>query len=421
MNQFRFEGGLKTTLLILIAIGVVSLGITFIGDNAELHYPRFWSNILHNSVFFTGIAFLALFFLCACITSWAGWHTVFKRVWEAYSLFLIPGLILMLIIGIGAGRGWHQMYEWTNTEIVQEDKILQGKSGFLNSGWYVFGTIIIVGLWILVATRLRRLSLKEDQVGNVAFTQHHNMRVWAAAGLPLIGFGSAALIWLWVMSVDPHWYSTLFGWYNGASLFIAMTALTILCLYFLKGRGYYRQVTVEHIHDLGKYLFAISIFWTYLWFSQYMLIWYGNVGEETIYFRERIDKYPVWFYGNLVVNFVMPFLILMRNDTKRKLGSLAFVALLVFLGHWMDFFLMLKPGIWNAVSHAAHAGTEGAGHAAEQASSFVAGFTLPGFLEFGTMLGFLGVFLYFFFTVLSRAPLIPRNDPYLAESVHHHV
>lgn len=112
----------------------------------------------------------------------------------------------------------------------------------------------------------------------------------------------------------------------------------------------------------------------------------------------------------------------MRNDTKRKLGSLAFVAVAVFVGHWMDFFLMLKPGIWKSVSHGAHdAAANGAEHAAEHAAAFVPGFTLPGFLEIGTMLGFLGLFLYFFFTVLSKAPLIPKNDPYLAESLHHHV
>jgi hypothetical protein len=418
MNHFRFEGGLKTTLLILMAIGVISLVITYMGDNPDMHHPRFWSNILHNSVFFMGIAFIALFFLCTCITAWSGWHTLFKRVWEAYALFLIPGLLLMLLIGVGAWGGWHHLYEWANADIVAEDKILTGKSGFLNSSWYILGTLIIVGLWILITTRLRRLSLSEDQTGDMSFRHHHKMRIWAAAGLPLIGFGSAAVIWLWIMSVDPHWYSTLFAWYNGASLFVAMIALTILCLYFLKSRGYYRQVTVEHIHDLGKFLFAITIFWTYLWFSQYMLIWYGNVGEETIYFKERIDNYPVWFYGNLIVNFALPFLILMRNDTKRKLGSLAFVALAVLFGHWMDFFLMLKPGIWKAVSHGAHDTTE---HAAEHASTFIPGFTLPGFLEFGTMLGFFGLFLFFFFAVLSKAPLIPRNDPYLAESLHHHV
>jgi hypothetical protein len=401
-----------------MAIGIGSLVITYMGDSAEMHHPRFWSNILHNSVFFTGIAILALFFLSACITSWAGWPTVFKRVWEAYSLFLIPGLVLMVLIGVGAWGGWHHLYEWADPDIVTGDRVLEGKSSFLNPKWYVFGTLIIVGLWILITNRIRRLSIQEDEVGDTSFTQHRKMRVWAVAALPLIGFGSAALFWQWVMSVDPHWYSTLFAWYCGASLFVAMTALTILCMYFLKSRGYYRQVTVEHIHDLGKYLFAITIFWTYLWFSQYMLIWYGNIGEETIYFKERIADYPVWFYGNLIVNFLLPFLILMRNDTKRKLGSLAFVALIVFLGHWMDFFLMLKPGIWKAASHGAHAAGE---HAAEHAATFVPGFTLPGFLELGTLLGFVGLFLFFFFSVLSKAALIPRNDPYLAESVHHHV
>lgn len=418
MNQFKFEGGLRTTLLIMIAIGVISLVITFLGDSAEMHYPRFWSNILHNGVFFTGIAFLALFFLCACITAWAGWHTVFKRLWEAYALFLIPGLVLMLIVGFGAWFGWHHLYEWANTDLVENDKILKGKSGFLNPRWYVFGTLIIVGLWILITTRLRRLSLEEDRAGDTGFRYHHKMRIWAAAGLPLIGFGSAAMIWQWVMSVDPHWYSTLFAWYSGASLFISMVALTIMTLYFLKSRGYFHQVTNDHIHDLGKFVFAISIFWMYLWFSQYMLIWYGNIGEETIYFRERMDKYPVWFYGNLIVNFLLPFFILMRNDTKRKIGSLGFVALAVFIGHWMDFFLMLKPGIWKSASHGAH--HDAADHG-EHVSSFVSGFTLPGFLEFGTLIGFLGLFLFFVFTALSKAPLIPRNDPYLAESVHHHV
>ncbi len=414
MNHFKFEGGLKRTLLILIAIGVVSLVITFMGDNAALHYPRFWSNILLNSIFFTGIACMALFFLGACITAWAGWYVIFKRIWEAYALFLIPGLALMVFIGLGTWFGWHHLYAWADPNIVAGDKVLEGKSGFLNPVWYVFGSIAIVGIWILVAVQIRRLSVTEDRLGDASFSLHKKMRVWGAAILPLIGFGSAAMFWIWVMSVDPHWYSTLFAWYCGASLFVAMIALTIMTLYFLKSRGYFRQVSLDHIHDLGKYLFAFTIFWTYLWFSQYMLIWYGNMGDETVYFKQRIDHYPIWFYGNLVVNFLLPLLILMRNDTKRKLGSLGFMSLLLFLGHWMDFFLMLKPGIWNAAQETTEI-------APEHVSGFIPGFTIPGFLEFGTLLGFVGLFFFFFFTVLSKAPLIPRNDPYLAESVHHHV
>ena len=194
-------------------------------------------------------------------------------------------------------------------------------------------------------------------------------------------------------------------------------------------------MTTEHMHDLGKFLFAFSIFWTYMWFSQFMLIWYANIGEETGYFLHRREEYSFLFYANLAVNFLIPFFVLMRNDTKRKLGSLAFVAVIVFIGHWVDFFLMIKPGVkitrdghghgdaaahgGEAVAHGAH---EAAGHGVHEAvaSSFEIGYTIPGLLELGTMIGFLGLFFFVTLTALSKAPLIAKNDPYLDESLHHH-
>jgi hypothetical protein len=225
------------------------------------------------------------------------------------------------------------------------------------------------------------------------------------------------------MSVDAHWYSTLYAWYCMASWFLAACSLTILLLIYLKSKGYFENVTVEHLHDLGKFMFAFSIFWTYCWFSQYMLIWYGNVGEETIYFKERTDHYPVLFFGNLVINFVLPFLILMRNTTKRRYGTLIFTSILVFVGHWWDFFYMIKPGTFLTAQEIAHHNVEG-GHeeaVAHHTSSFVAGFTIPGLLELGIMLGFLAGFIYFVFTRLEQASLTPVNDPYLDESLHHEV
>jgi hypothetical protein len=416
MNQFKFEGKLKTTFLIMMLIGVISMVMTFIGDD-EFH-SRFWSNFLHNSVFFTGIGMMALFMLCAKITAFAGWHTVFKRTWEAYSLFLIVGLVLMLIVAAGIWGGWHHLYHWADAESVATDPILQGKSGFLNKGWYTFGTLILVGVWILIATRIRSLSKKEDESGDSTFGHHKKMRIWAAAGLPILGFTSAAMIWQWVMSVDAHWYSTLFAWYNAASMMVAMVAFTILCLIYLKSKGYLVRMTEEHLHDLGKYMFAFSIFWTYLWFSQYMLIWYGNVGEETIYFKERLDNHRVLFFMNLGINFFLPFFVLMRNDTKKKYGTLIFASLFLIFGHWLDFFLMLKPGILHTTHELAAHGAEAAGHAGH---SFTAGFCLPGFLEIGTLIGFTGLFLYAFFYNLTKANLVPTRDPYLMESVHHHV
>jgi hypothetical protein len=428
MNQYTFTANHRNVLLGAIGIGIVCLILTWIGDDA--YHTRFWSNFLHNSVFFTMIAAMAVFFIAACVTAYAGWHTTFKRVWEAYSMFLVFGLGLLLIVALGNYMHWHHLYHWADEAGVQTDPILKGKSSFLNKNWYMFGTLIFVGTWAFFAYKLRSLSNEEDQHGDRSFVQHKNMRVYAAIFLPIIGFTSAAMIWQWVMSVDAHWYSTLFAWYSTASAFVSMIALTILLIIFLKSNGYFSLVNENHIHDLGKFLFAISIFWTYLWFSQFMLIWYANIGEETIYFRERYDNYPALFFGNLIINFLVPFFILMRNDTKRKFGSVSFVAIVVLLGHWVDYFLMIKPGALITRNHALAHGAEAhgtdtpghdAGHAAEHVSSFVSGFTMPGLLELGTFIGFLGLFLYVALTVLSKSSLVPKNDPYLDESIHHHV
>jgi hypothetical protein len=434
MNQYTFDSKLRTTLLGGIVIGVICLIASWFADPEAIAaghtHMRFWTNVLHNTVYFTGIAFISLFILTAFTTAYAGWYVLFKRIWEAYSVFLIPGLVLLLIIGLGNIMHFHHIYHWADPTTLDPssenyDKILDGKSGFLNNTWYTGGTLIVVGAWIFFRMKIRSLSIAEDRSGTADYSIHRQIRVWSAIFLPIAAFSSAAMIWLWVMSVDAHWYSTMFAWYSTASFFVGATSLTILTLIYLKSKGYYTQVTEEHLHDLGKYLFAFSVFWTYLWFDQYMLIWYANVGEETIYFRTRIDSFPVLFYGNLIINFVLPFLILMRNSTKRKYGTLIFTSILLFFGHWWDFFLMIKPGTLETAEHAAHAhaagATDHADHAAHGAASFVEGFTLPGFLELGTMIGFLCFFLFLVFNQLTKAALVPVNDPYLEESAHHEV
>ena len=427
---YNFTSKSRTWLGAGIILGVLCLVLTWFGDD-ELH-TRFWSNFLHNAVFFTGIALMAGFFMSASITAWAGWYVVFKRVWESISMYLIVGIPLMLLIGVAVAMHWNHLYHWADPTALDPehenfDKLLYGKKGFLNVTWYLGGTLILGFIWIFIINKIRSLSLAEDKEGSAGFTKHYGMRKWAAMFLPFAGFGSAAMIWLWIMSVDAHWYSTLFAWYTGASWFVSMICITILILQYMKRKGYFESVTVEHFHDLGKFLFAFSIFWTYLWFSQYMLIWYGNVGEETVYFRERVDNYPALFYGNLLINFIAPFFILLRNDTKRKMGSLGFVAGLVLIGHWIDFFLMLKPGIMHS-AHAAHGDSDHMHEVAEQAAhhgsahggTFEMGFTIPGFLELGTFIGFLCLFLYFVFHMLSKAPLVGENDVYIEESKHHH-
>ncbi len=447
MSSIQLPPKDKLILAIMGFIGIISM-VAIIRNDDPL-YTRFWSSILHNGVFFTLIALMAIFFICINRTAYAGWSVGFKRVWEAMSQFLWVGLFIMFIIALGVYFGWHHLYHWSDPETAANDKIIKGKSAFLNVNFYSIVGLGILASWLFFANKMRRLSIDEDDHDDAHHTQYKKMKFWAAVFLPIAGFSSAVAIWLWYMSVDPHWYSTMFAWYTGASSFVSMIALTILFLIYLKSRGHYHNINMEHFHDLGKFLFAFSVFWTYLWFSQYMLIWYGNIGEETVYFHERINNYPVLFYGNLVLNFVLPFLILLSNHTKRKYGTLILVSVIVFFGHWWDTFQMVKPG----VLHTAHEVMMQSDHGSASTETImlesgkevkaesvakdshgaadqhhnghseipVSGYYIPGLADFGLLLGFLALFFGTTLHFLSKASLVPRNDPYLKESLHHHV
>jgi hypothetical protein len=472
MNQFTFTSKEKMFSIVLMALGVIATvwGL-FVGEhNSE----RIWTNILHNTVFFTGIAFMALFLLAAHTSAYSGWHTAFKRVWESMYSFLIIGLIFIAIITLGVIFEFHHLYHWamegiTDPNSPNYDALIDAKSPLLNKAGFAIGTVGLVAVWVFFGNKIRSLSIKQDEVGYKS--TYKSIKAWSAAFMPIAGFSSFAVILYLVMSVDPHWYSTLFAWYNTASWLVSAVCVTILLLIYLKGKGYLPNVNDTHFHDLGKYLFGFSIFWTYLWFSQYMLIWYANIGEETVYFQYRRENFPVLFFANLIINFTLPLLILVRNTSKRRMGIMAFMAGLLLFGHWLDFFLMIKPGVWHEMqAHAAHGEahdthsetitlgeakamfteneqeqhahedhgqathTEEGHHNQEEEAhghdevhatehghgdEFAVGFHIPGGIEIGMMLGFLGLYLFVFFTSLTKASFLPKNDPYLDESEHH--
>ncbi len=511
IRAFEFGAVLKRNLMIGMGIGLVSLVAQFL--TGDQYHTEFWSTWLHHSVFFTGIAFTAAFFLAGLIIGFGGWMTTIRRIWEAMSMFMIVGLVLLAVIVLGVWGHFHHLYHWNTPGITDPtqphyDKILAGKSGFLNPIWFTIAATGFVALWYFLAKKMRDVSLAQDEHETPDFKLYKKSRNWAAWYLPAAGFLSPLFFWLVTMSVEPHWYSTMFAWYSMVSVWLASLALTMLLIIYLKSKGYLEYVTKDHLHDVGKFMFGISVFWTYLWFDQFMLIWYANNGEETIYFKERMEHYPVLFYGNLLLNFVAPFFILMRNDNKRKFGTLTIAALIIFFGHWWDFFYMIKPGARAAafeashtsghghdahtttldahgsVAHAAEATksavesvgahvAEAVGHAAEHAKDaahsavghdnhmkaevsaaahaetnpghaahgegkhghaghavtyhgghpgpkhFQLGYTIPGFYDLGALIGFLSLFLFVFFSHLSKASLIPKNDPFLEESLHH--
>jgi Ni/Fe-hydrogenase subunit HybB-like protein len=511
-TQFVFESKLKRNLLIGVGIGVLCLALSAVGDDEFL--TRFWSNYLHNSLFFTGIAFMAMFFMCAQFTAFAGWMTVIRRIWEAMSMFMVVGFVLMAVVAIGVWGHFHHLYHW-NTPGLDDpnsplfDKIIAGKKGFLNPVFYTIATLGFLAIWIFWARGYRKASVDQDTMETESWDYYKKQRKWAASFLPLGGFLSAVFLWQALMSIDSHWYSTMFAWYSTISVLLAAISLHIMLIIYLKSKGYLEYVSRDHLHDMGKFLFGISVFWTYLWFDQFMLIWYANNGEETVYFNERMMHYPVLFWGNLLLNFITPFFVLMRNDTKRKYGTLFFASLIVFFGHWWDYFYMIKPGVRIAAheakmiqtggqhgslkqdvaplslaeeqvpvvlagvqdAHAAEAKPQEAGHGAEAKpaaegethgaqpaeahgaehaapaagsadhgaeaahgdghgdahaadahhgdKSFKLGYTIPGLPELGVMIGFLSLFLFFFFSNLEKASLVPLRDPYLEESLHH--
>ncbi len=425
-NQFTFAGKERMATYIAMAIGALSILIGWFTDSTP-HHSQTWTNILHDTVFFVGIGFISLFIYSASTTAYGGWWVGFKRIWEAMFGYMMYGgpLFFVLIIG-GLWFGWHHLYHWAEPGVAETDELIKHKSGFLNKTSITLFTTVILFIWVFFATKLRSLSLLQDN--NADLSIYVSVKKWAAAFLPLGGFSSAFAIWLWLMSIDPHWFSTMYAWNCTASFLVSAMALTLLIIIYLQRQGYMLHITKEHQHDLGKYLFGFSVFWTYLWFSQFMLIWYCNNGEETTYFKTRMDSFTAVFWLNLLINFVAPFFILIRNTAKRQTGIIVFMACLLLFGHWLDFFQMIKPAVWasNMAGHGAaeHAGAvaeHGAATAEHAASTFMLGFNFPGPVELGTFIGFLGFFVFIVFRGLAAAPLLAKNDPYYEESVHHHV
>lgn len=198
------------------------------------------------------------------------------------------------------------------------------------------------------------------------------------------------------MSIDAHWYSTMYSWYTFASSFVPGVALITIFVVFLKNLGYLELTNKEHLHDLGKFQFAFSIFWTYLWYSQFMLIWYANIPEETVYFEPRMQgPYRGIFFLNLIINFLAPLLILMKRGSKRNYGTITMMSVLLIFGHWLDFYQMVMPSV--SKDHVPN--------------------MLP---DLGIALGFVGLIMFVTVRSLAKHPLIAKNHPFLKESIIHH-
>jgi hypothetical protein len=404
-STFTVPKRFQTISMALMAFGLLSiigLWVTSGSSDDPKEQARFWASLLQNSVFFLLVVNASMFFICITTLAWGGWQMAFRRVPEAISavvpvIGVICGAILLAIV-FGDN---HTIYHWTDAEHVMHDPILSHKKGFLNKPFFAIATIITIVGWSLLGYKMRQLSRKLDNEPLATLEERKkyifNNTVWAALFIVLFSLTVMSSIpWLWLMSIDAHWYSTMYSWYTFASTFVSGIALIALFVIFLKNNDYLEYVNNEHLHDLGKFMFAFSVFWTYLWFSQFMLIWYANIPEETIYFQPRAHGiYKGIFWLMFIINFIAPLLILMTRSAKRNYGTVALMAVLIIFGHWLDFYQMVFPAVSPG--------------------------KVPNIIyDLGIALGFVGLIMFVTGRALTKAPLLARNHPFVKESLIHH-
>lgn len=432
-EKFVFSDGLRKVIFTLLAIGLFCtvLGIVLLSmgggehateghalalndkDNITLvsnenvesegHHAYHWltrvkANLWLNVIFFMGITVIGLFFTALQYASHSGWSALIKRVPEAYGAFFPYIGAIMAVVFVWS---FHELFHWTDESLLVKggknyDEIIAGKSGFLNMWGFAIRAVIFVLGWYAFYTQIRKNSLLEDLHGGTKY--FWKMKTISTVFIIFFGISESISAWDWILSIDTHWFSTMFGWYVFASWHVTGLATIALAVMYLKDAGYLKMVNENHLHDLGKFVFAFSVFWTYIWFAQFLLVYYANIPEETVYFMERLnsDYYKKFIFINLFLNFFFPFLGLMTRNAKRKAILLKIVCFVVIVGHFLDFYLMIMPGTLKE-----HGGF--------------------GFLEIGMPLVFAAIFIFVVARNLAKPALIAKNHPMLDESIHHHI
>jgi hypothetical protein len=387
LPRVKLAGIERLTLIGLTVAGAIAAIV-----GAPAAPDRLWASWLLVSYYIIGVGLAGLCFVAIHYTTGASWSVAVRRVAEALAATLLLGLVLLAILF--AARP--QLYPWMNTSSLGSpaDTALAFKRFWLSRSFFLDRAAVYAVIWILFSLAIRRCSRRQDIDGDPRWTRA-NIRL-SAAFLVVFGVTFTLASVDWVMSLEPLWYSTIFGVYNFAGLFESGLAALILAALWLEWRGPLRHVLNEkHLHDLGSLLFAFCIFWAYIWFSQYMLIWYTNIPEETAYFLRR--SHGGWFalfLANLALNWLAPFVLLLRRDAKRSRRTLGLVAAVVLVGRWLDLYLMIFPSVVGE---------------APRIGAWEIGLTAGGIGSFGLALVW----------ILRGAPAVPIADPQLAESLHY--
>lgn len=386
-GPFKAPAALNTGLIALTVAGLAVLGVAFTMDP-----HRAWSSFVVNHFYFMSLALGGLFFAAIQWITGAMWSAPVRRIAESFTAFLPVTVVTLAVLFYGI----HSIYEWSHPDHVRGDMVLESKAGYLSTVFFMIRNGLVLGLLIFFAKKMIGNSLKQDQQkGNHAFTMKN--RTLAPGFLIVFALGYTMMSFDQIMSLDPHWFSTIFGVYCFAGLYYVTHAMIVLITIYLRRKGMLEGLVNEnHLHDIGKFMFAFTIFWAYIGFSQFMLIWYANLPEETGYYILRLSG--SWYYVSvflLVGKFVFPFFWLLQRGVKRAEFNLLVAGTWMLFAQLVDVIWMVQPQFFKDGPHI-------------------------GWIEIGSFLGFLGLFGLVVVRFLGKHSIVAVGDPRLEEAVHHH-
>ncbi len=387
-DSLRFPENLEITKT-LYGIGIV--GLIASGVGYFLNAEQFFFSYLTSFTYFTSFALASLILLMIHHITQSSWGVVIRRIPEAFSsniwiwaIFIIPVLL-----------GMHSLYHWTHTEDVLADPILAGKMPYLNEPFFVIRQVIYFAIWGFLGYRLHKVSVEMDKTGDWGLTQL--LKKYSAPGILIFALTVAFASFDWLMSLDPHWFSTMFGVYFFAMSIQALFPLMILMIFWMQKNGILENtISKSHIYDMGAWFFGFTIFYAYIAFSQLLLIYYANIPEETLWYYHRLEgSWAFVSYSLLFGRFILPFILLLNRDSKHSKKMLIFVSVLVLFMHFVELYWIAMPILYH---HGVHVS----------------------WMDITTLFGLGGIFFGLFFQRFKTHNMVPINDPKLAGSLDKH-
>ncbi len=388
--KFHWEAAkAKKAALIGFLVGGLGVAATLVGIGVDR--SQAFGSWLFAYMLFLAIALGSLFFVLVHHLTGSRWGTTVRRIAEA-SMSTLP---LFALLFVPVALGLHDLYEWTHGDVVAKDDILQAKAGYLNETFFYVRVVVYFAIWIGLSVYLGKLSIAQDKGDGMKYLQ--KMRSASAPGMLLFSLSLTFAAFDWLMSLSPHWFSTIFGVYYFAGAAQGMFAMLIVIAMMLQRGGMlHRMITVEHYHDLGKFLFGFTVFFAYIAFSQYFLIWYANIPEETEWFLHRWGPWAGLSLAMVFFTFVLPFVVLLSRMAKRALPVLLVGAIIVLVGRALDMYWLVFPSL-DHHGHGPHVS----------------------WMNFTALIGIGGMYFGYLCWRLGKHALVPVGDPLLRSSMGH--